>query len=767
MAQRAWWAAVVVVAVGCGGGVPGGGEDAGVDAGPMVEADAGPMVEPDAGPVDAGPPPNEYQPASADWCQRFAPATASSDAPEVQLAKAHAAVRYFAVPPSMGNFERFDDALVAALEGSLATPDLKTYANALGEVCVVPVAAQPLGAARVTLRGELAWVVPGTGTLAIPAEAKALVLDLRGLPDAPGLEAALRAATTATLSSPLVRFTQPRRTYEGHPDTWYLDLAGLPADFDVYASAVTPRAGAPWPGTAATALPMVVVTSPTLPPLAAELALSLRLGSRAGLVGHDVPSRVAESVTYPAGAHGLALRLGRFDRAGSPVSDVVPADVGSDTPERVLRTVAEVVAMNALGFPTAGAVTRADTRELKPSLHRPAKALSRAQTAAALLVAFGTAHRFFPIYDTWNPSVDARLVELVRALPQSFTRRVESKRLLERFSNSLADGHVYVTDLRGDATSWNEVAIAALDFELVNGAPVVKFSGETGVLVGDVVTSVDGEPIATFLARERGYVSAATPLTGLMVTANRLAYLPASGRSFGLQTGTQAPRTVQVMPRAMAPSPPFGPQRASGWLTDLGASNVYYLNLSGYSAAPETEAQLLAHLDAAQNAKGLVVDCRGYPGVDLRVVNARIVGRSYPSARFRSPLWWSPFDTELDLVQYTWPAQGVPVTAKVALLGGPATQSAGETLMLELLQRPGVEVFGRQTSGSNGNITTVALPGGFGMAFTGMQVRFADDRPFAGIGLLPTRPSAPSVEDVAQGIDRELTDASAWLKALP
>ena len=53
------------------------------------------------------------------------------------------------------------------------------------------------------------------------------------------------------------------------------------------------------------------------------------------------------------------------------------------------------------------------------------------------------------------------------------------------------------------------------------------------------------------------------------------------------------------------------------------------------------------------------------------------------------------------------------------------------------------------------------LPGGFGMSFTGMRVKYARGSQFHGVGVTIDRPSAPSVQDHAAGIDRELVDGIA------
>jgi C-terminal processing protease CtpA/Prc len=46
-------------------------------------------------------------------------------------------------------------------------------------------------------------------------------------------------------------------------------------------------------------------------------------------------------------------------------------------------------------------------------------------------------------------------------------------------------------------------------------------------------------------------------------------------------------------------------------------------------------------------------------------------------------------------------------------------------------------VVGRQSAGTNGNITGLMLPTGLGFSFTGLEVLFPDSSRFHGVGIVP------------------------------
>ena len=407
-----------------------------------------------------------------------------------------------------------------------------------------------------------------------------------------------------------------------------------------------------------------------------------------------------------------------------------------------------------------GSVTRIGARTLVFYDWPAVAALDRASLQAGLATAYGTARGFWRVYQTWSPESDASYLAELAAAVTPLTTRHEAKVILERFSASLHDAHIYVADLAADATSHEFVGVIPVSFDVLDGAPVVRSSPITALHAGDTVVEIDHTPVAQWLEPYSARIASATPLNHAVVTASRLGYFTSPTRDFTLRAPGGAMRTVTVATGSS--QPPFGPQRASGWLSDLGASDVYYVNINGAGGPMYTSTQLLAQLDTARSGHGLVIDGRGYPSAEISELIARIVGGPAPSPQFEIPLWAGRFATSFADESYTQPGPNGPAYTKpVAVLVGPSSQSSAENYVMLMLQRPDLSVVGRQTSGSNGNITSVMLPGGFGMAFTGMRVTYADGSPFHGVGIHLTRESHPTVADYAAGIDREILDGIA------
>ena len=69
------------------------------------------------------------------------------------------------------------------------------------------------------------------------------------------------------------------------------------------------------------------------------------------------------------------------------------------------------------------------------------------------------------------------------------------------------------------------------------------------------------------------------------------------------------------------------------------------------------------------------------------------------------------------------------------------------------------DLVGEATAGTNGNIATQQLPGGYSMTFTGMKVLKHDGSRHHGVGILPTVPVSPTLAGVAAGRDEQLERA--------
>ena len=684
-----------------------------------------------------------------DWCDRAALSPPGTDLPILALSVAHARVRFFGV---VDRYVTADVALAGALapEDALSTLPLAAYASALAGVCALPAHdAPPLGPASVTLAGDVALVRPGTGDVLLPASAKAVALDLRDLAPSPGLADALAAAASPALSANVPRPKRRVRTHSGMTDQLFNQA-------NVYSTGLWDRPQPPIPAAGTKDLPLLLVTSRSMPPEAADLALSLRLAGRAWLGGEPVAAAVAESQAVPVGDWSLAIRVADLIVDGERVPDLVPADFA---PDGVDAAIGDPTMWAGPPPPVATAATRPAMVALEPFGDHPPVASGRGELRAALVTIHGAVRLFFPYFGIVGDHVDERLQELLADDPATEPDRARIEEALRRFSEVLHDGHSFVWDLGSGAGAG--VFAVVLDHE--DGVPVIRRSAVEGVDPGDTITAIDGVPAAEWYEAAYQLVSAATD--GYRADLASRLYLAMEGpTSFDLAApdGTQASVLVAPKPAQAQQALGFAPSlRPSGWLDDEGAPELYFLNMSS-----DVEADLdavISHIDEAHDALGLIVDMRGYPGVDQYAVARHLIPGPFQSPHFTTPTWQGPDHFEQISSQYPMTGDGDAYEGPIVLLTGPVTVSAAENFSQMLRGADRVTVVGRESAGTNGNITAALLPGDFGLSFTGMLVQNPDGSQFHGIGILPDVPVTPTPADLRDGVDTELEAAISVL----
>ncbi|WP_052351129.1 S41 family peptidase [Myxococcus stipitatus] len=678
------------------------------------------------------------------------------------LSAAHAQARFFGTGPGT---TAADLVLASALEGRSVDWDVATrhYADTLDGVCALDVSPQELRAARVLTVGGIAFIRPGTGALQLPGHVRAAVIDLRELPEAPGLEEALARAIGAVSNAPITRLSERVRHHTGLTD----ETAPID-EYSNYINFVDLRAREPLVATGQAELPVALLTGPRLAPAAARFAVDLRMARRAWLVGASVHAEVAESRWMPVKSKGVLVRTSRLEDAWGAVPDVIPADLplthfgpvaghSEAIPSaRALQSVA------GLGMPapvdrTAPVVRNAPLTRNPLEVMPPSEA-SSGIARAGLVIVHGATRLFFPYFATVGDGIDGRLLETlasVDAVP--VTEREQTLRLLLRFTEVLHDGHGFAF---APGTPPPAGYFAAL-LEEVAEEPVIRRSAMAEVHPGDTVTSVDGWPMSEWLAREKALSSAATPGFKYDVAIRRLLRMNGP-TTFGLRDVEGVTRFVQVQPQ---PQMLLGPPslRGAGSLEDLGAPELHFINLSSYLL--KTPAAFRAALTAAQGARGLVVDVRAGPGINTYEVAMRLIQESFSAPLFRFPVWRGADERGVHEEEFPLdPLSGPSYAGPIVLLVSPRSVSSAENLSMMLTGTRRVTVVGRRSAGTNGSVTKMLLPGSMNVWFTGMEVLYPDRTRFHGVGIVPDIEVSPTASDLATGRDPELLRAIEFLR---
>jgi C-terminal processing protease CtpA/Prc len=262
------------------------------------------------GPLRYRPPQPLAAAATTADCDALMPGPAGARPLPVDVSAAATLVREFGMTSA---FPASDVALDAALDDDASLTEggigaaLERYVSPLDDACAAPASGASLGPAAVTMDGTIAIVRPGTGPVTLPSSARAVVVDLRGLPAVQGVGDAVRRAMAPALKTPPPGPLQWLRAHFGPTDEIFFP-------FGVYATGLLLQDAAPLPATGQRDLPLVLLTSARMAPEAAEVAGTLRIARRAWLVGRGVHAAVAESDWQGVGGHGLAVRTQFLER---------------------------------------------------------------------------------------------------------------------------------------------------------------------------------------------------------------------------------------------------------------------------------------------------------------------------------------------------------------------------------------------------------------------------------------------------------------------
>ena len=255
-----------------------------------------------------------------------------------------------------------------------------------------------------------------------------------------------------------------------------------------------------------------------------------------------------------------------------------------------------------------------------------------------------------------------------------------------------------------------------------------------GVRVGDVVVAVAGEPAEAKMKRLAPYATASTTeakrarLAGLLLQGTEGASV-----EFTVRGADGALRSVKLPLSAKPPGPSEPrPPAYRALSAEIGYADLTRLEPS----------EVDPMFEALKGTKNLILDMRGYPNGTAWAIAPHInVKRAKTGARFRRPLWTGSTSSRATTAgqragfeQPLPPTTGELYTGRTVMLIDERAISQSEHSGLFFEAAADTVFIGTPSAGANGDVTTLTLPGGLQMSFTGHDVRHADGRQLQQLG---------------------------------
>jgi hypothetical protein len=426
-----------------------------------------------------------------------------------------------------------------------------------------------------------------------------------------------------------------------------------------------------------------------------------------------------------------------FDTTFEPERDMLNVDIGNGL---------------MINLPTAvwsdGSQTLPIVSNTQISMHPVYVSADLPMRLAAISATWGTISMFYPYFS--EQRIDW-LAALPEALQEAAAARsgAEVQTALAHLLAHLRDNHARVIHAAAPTTGILPFSVRRIDGEIVVTGGLPEYL--KAVPVGSVLLEIDGIDATRIYDKVAAEVSAATEGNRAYLASLRMT-MGAAGTFRHLHVRISSERlldyTVPLVVRELylhanrEARPGVGAEVAPG---------IYYIDLD--ALAMESWQKFVPKLLAA---KAIILDFRGYVTTTAVDFLSHLVGHE-----ISSPIWQIP---QLPVIgnhkymngHWTVRPQEPKFDAKIIGLIDGRSMSAVETALQMYYENHLGVLVGENSGGTNGNVTSVRIPGGFEVVFTGMRAMSADGSTVQGRGFKPDIVVHPTLARIRAGEDEIL-----------
>jgi C-terminal processing protease CtpA/Prc len=373
-------------------------------------------------------------------------------------------------------------------------------------------------------------------------------------------------------------------------------------------------------------------------------------------------------------------------------------------------------------------------------------------------------YRFWNIIEYWFPYRDVVPEDWDKVLMDSLPN-VALAKTPEAYQLAMMEVIARVHDTH--ANLWSSLGVRPptgacqlpVNVRFIEGLPVISgYAGQvgetSGIKRGDIITELDGVPIAKLMDHWKPYYAASNDPTRLRDIALQMTRGDCGKTTIRIRRSNSAMEIgVERVPSTDLTRFAFT-HDLPGETFRLLSKDVAYLKLSTVKLD-----QAAKYIESAAGTKGLIVDIRNYPSefvvfalgslfVDQQTDFVRPTrgDLSNPGAFY----WGMPFSLMPQQPHYP---------GKVVILVDELTQSQAEYTAMSFRSSPRARIIGSTTAGADGNVSAIPLPGGFRSMISGVGVFYADKKPTQRIGIIPDREVKPTIAGIRAGRDEVLEAA--------
>ncbi|MHB8405710.1 MAG: S41 family peptidase [Gammaproteobacteria bacterium] len=272
--------------------------------------------------------------------------------------------------------------------------------------------------------------------------------------------------------------------------------------------------------------------------------------------------------------------------------------------------------------------------------------------------------------------------------------------------------------------------------------------------VGDVITSLDGSPVAALVKKWSPYYADSNEAARRRDIATFMSRGACGATAVGIRRGDRNLSLKAARVPVVEGDLGSGTQDLPGPAFRLLSPQVAYLKLSAVKAGDAVD-----YVKEAAGTKGLIIDIRNYPSQPVvGALGSLLVSKVTPFVRYTVGDLSDPGAFHWTAPDLLTPAQP-HYKGKVVILVNAITQSSAEFTSMAFRAALEAVVVGSTTAGADGNVSLIPLPGGLHAYISGIGVFYPDRQPTQRVGIVPNVIVEPTIADIREGRDAVLDKA--------
>lgn len=325
----------------------------------------------------------------------------------------------------------------------------------------------------------------------------------------------------------------------------------------------------------------------------------------------------------------------------------------------------------------------------------------------------------------------------------------------------LNDSHAILTSGAGKLQALRGNNLAPFRAQFIEDKFVVtdyynpEFSGVAKLKIGDIITHINGKSIQSIVDSLRSYYPASNDAVMLRDMSGDLLRSEKQTINITYLSNYEVKEQEVTL---------YGRQQLNMYYAykvnkdekgfKMLDGNIGYITLGNIKDTDVAEIKR-----SLKDAKGIVIDIRNYPSIYVPyTLSPWFVSKNTPFVKFTHGNADNPGEftfTKPDEV----PRSADHYKGKVVLLVNEVSQSAAEYAAMALRAGENTTVIGSTTAGADGNVSSIALPGGLATRISGIGIYYPDGKETQRVGIIPDMTVKPTIEGIKKGKDEVLEKA--------